>query len=135
MKKLVIVLSILFSVSLLSSCAKKGDILSINNSKWILSEWPDKVIPNSAKATLLFNEDGRANGKSFCNSYGGEVKIKGNEIKFGNLFSTKMFCQDLAEMEDIYLADLAKVNKGKIENGKLHLYQDNALLLVYSPSK
>ncbi len=118
-------------LSLLSlGCAKQINT-TIADSKWTLAEWPDREMPSSAKATLLFAKDKQVSGKAFCNNYGGSANVNGNKIHFSQMFSTKMFCQDLAEAEDLYLADLSKVNTFKIEGDKLMLYHQNKLLMVF----
>ncbi len=45
--------------------------------------------------TLInFGSDGRMNGNVGCNSFGGDYKVSGAQIKFGSLMSTLMACGD-----------------------------------------
>lgn len=129
MKKSVFMLLIM---STLFSACQKDLTTTVKDSKWVLNEWPGKTMPDNAKATLNFADGSRISGKAFCNSYGGNVIINGNAVQFSKMFSTKMFCQDLAESEDIYLAEIAKVTAGKISGSKLYLYEGEKLLMIFT---
>lgn len=61
---------------------------------WQLSALRGEELQGSVKSTLFFAEDGKVNGHGGCNTFGGGAKIDGTSIKFGNLFSTMMACED-----------------------------------------
>ena len=44
--------------------------------------------------TLKFAEDGRANGSTGCNSYGGSYEVRGDNITFSRIASTRRACLD-----------------------------------------
>ena len=46
------------------------------------------------EAVINFNEDGSVNGSLGCNHFGGEYKLKRNQITFDHLASTLMACTD-----------------------------------------
>ena len=45
-------------------------------------------------AGLTFNEDGTVTGSAGCNGLGGDYKIEGDQIRFGEFVSTAMACDD-----------------------------------------
>jgi len=129
MKKIIIALFVVFA---LQACTKDLKLITEKDTKWELSEWPGKTLPTAAKATLNISGGNKIGGKSFCNSYGGSAVINGNAIQFSKIFGTKMYCEAVGDAENKYYADLEKVTAGKVSGGKLYLYKDETLLLVFS---
>ena len=130
MKKLFFGLIIVLSVQ---ACTSKLNMVSISNTKWVLTEWLDQTMPNTTKkATLDFGADNRISGKSFCNVFGGTVTIKNQSIKFSELISTMMYCDDVGEAESKFTEALKKANTFKVVDGKLQLLNEDKLLMVFS---
>lgn len=128
MKKMMMALFVVFA---LQACTKDLKVINQKDTKWELSEWPGKVLPTVAKATLNITAGNKIGGKSFCNSYGGSAVINGNAIQFSKIFGTKMYCEAVADAENKYYADLEKVTAGKVSGNKLYLYQNETLVLVF----
>ena len=122
----------LFAVFTLQACTTDLTSVANKDSKWELTEFPGKTLPTSSKATLNITDGKKINGNSFCNSYGGNAVINGSAIQFTNTFATKMYCAEVGNLENDYLAAINKVNAGKISGNKLHLYNNGQLLLVFS---
>jgi heat shock protein HslJ len=118
-------------ISLFSSCLEKFDISKLNNTKWVLTEMKGSTLPADSKATLNFGEGLKVGGKSFCNTYGGNVEVNEDKIYLKNLFGTKMFCENTDAAERAYLSAVNNVNKAIIENNELKLFKDNEVLLVF----
>ncbi|WP_461789292.1 META domain-containing protein [Pedobacter sp.] len=129
MKNLII---ILFATIAMQACTKDLRLIKQQDTKWELSEWPGKTLPNKAKATLNITGASKIGGKSFCNTYGGNAVINGNAIRFSKIFGTKMYCDAVADAENKYYADLEKVTAGKVSGGKLYLYQNETLLMIFN---
>lgn len=105
----------------LSSCSQKFDVNNFAKTRWILRTWSgDKLLTNP---WLIFEGENKFTGKSFCNSYGGRVSITEKAIKFEDFFSTKKFCKELTDLENIYFNDLKATDYAKVINGKLFLYK------------
>lgn len=64
-------------------------------------------------------------GNGGCNNIGGKIKVLNEQIKFENIFSTKMFCENMSQ-EDLFLENLSKANKYKIVGGELFILGDFA---------
>lgn len=116
----------------LIACSKDLDMAVKTNSKWVLSEWPGKTIPANAQATLNISDGNKIGGKSFCNTYGGNASFNGNALQFSQIFGTKMYCNEVADAEVKFIADLEAVNAGKVDGGKLTLMKDGLVLMVFS---
>lgn len=68
---------------------------------------------------ILKIEDNRFIGSGGCNNISGEYEMnEGNRIKFSNVISTKMYCNNM-ETEDRFLSVLNKVDNYTIQNDTL----------------
>src|SRR6185295_4691458 len=54
----------------------------------------EAAVIQGTTVTLRFAEDGRASGSTGCNSYSGTYQVRGDNISFGRLISTKRACLD-----------------------------------------
>ena len=104
------------------------------NTKWSLkkihSNGNEEII--NTKAFIRFDkEKGSAGGSGSCNSFGSSVSINGNEVSFKNVFSTKMYCEQVQQMENKFLGSLEKVTRYDIKDKSLLLYSDKNLLLEF----
>lgn len=76
--------------------------------------------------TLKFGEDGRASGSSGCNSYGGTYQVRGDNISFGRLISTKRACldQNANQQESRFLSALEAANRFRLSSNRLTILSD-----------
>lgn len=70
---------------------------------------------------IKFSADGRVNGSGGCNSYGGEYRVRDENISFGRLISTKRACaaRAVTEQEQQYLEALGAAEKFKLAGEQL----------------
>ena len=104
------------------------------NTKWSLK----KIYENSneeavnTKAFIRFDKEKKsAGGNGSCNTFGSSPTISGNEVRFKNVFSTKMYCEQIQQIENKFLGNLEKVNRYEIKDKSLLLYSDKDLLLEF----
>lgn len=104
------------------------------DTKWSLK----KIYENGkeeaidTKAFIRFDkEKGSAGGNGSCNSFGSTSSINGNEVSFKNIFSTKMYCEQVQQIENKYFGKLEKVNRFEIKEKTLVLYHDKEKLLEF----
>jgi heat shock protein HslJ len=75
-------------------------------------------------------------GKSGCNSYFGTYQLNGNQLTFGTLGGTEMYCGSPAgimDQESTYLALLGGVKSYRLQNGQLVMLDSAGKdVLVYS---
>jgi len=107
------------------------------NTKWVLK----KIYNNgkeetvNTKAFIRFDrEKGSAGGNGSCNSFGSNATITGQEVSFKNIFSTKMYCEQVQQIENNFLGSLEKINRYEIKDDSLFLYRDKQLLLQFVAS-
>lgn len=75
--------------------------------------------------TLEFKEDGTVNGFGGCNNFRGQYTLKGEEISFGPLMSTKKSCGPATdEQEYTFMTFLAQIKKLKIKDDELQLFSN-----------
>lgn len=115
---------------------KPGDtIVTLDTHKWYLTTIykPDgytQVLIR--KAFISFQTDnGKIGGNGSCNSFGGKLTIDGKNLSFGNIFSTKMYCDDVQSIEDDFFRELQKVTRYEIKGKNLLLFNGDKLLLEF----
>ena len=70
-------------------------------------------------------------GAQICNRMGGSYISDGNIIKFGQMFSTKMMCPDMA-YETAFGNALMQVNNFSFEENRMLLKNGNDTLMILS---
>lgn len=111
---------------------------ALENTKWKLTEMGSvgAEMPEltEVEINLEFDDQGRAGGNSGCNRYGGAYQLDGDTIKFGEMMSTMMACEETRmQLEQNYLAALRSA--GRIEFGQDSLtihYGDGGARLVFA---
>jgi putative lipoprotein len=99
-----------------------GESESIKGTIWQLSSIDGQDAAAGVTSTLTFNDDGNVSGNGGCNSFGGKATVDGSKLKFGDLFSTMMACEEAKmKQEAAFLAALEKTASYRIENGTLIL--------------
>lgn len=81
------------------------------SGEWRLVSYGDSASPTPAipgiETSISFGSDGKFGGNVGCNSFGGEYKISGSEIRFGSIISTMMFCEQTSAQESAVLGILS----------------------------
>lgn len=91
------------------------------------------IMPDKNKVpTLKFSTDGIAvSGNAGCNRYSGKVTWNTNQVTFGNLISTRMFCMEGMEMEKAVLSALQGTLQCELSDGKLILRKGNEVIVTF----
>lgn len=88
-------------------------------------------IENYSDCYINFDlNENRISGKDDCNNIMGEVTINGVKISFNILATTRMMCDNI-KTDRIFHQLISKVDKYKLKNNKLKLYEGKKLLLEY----
>lgn len=74
-------------------------------------------------------------GNGGCNAFGGNLSGKLGAIKISEIFSTKMFCEDISDTENKYLAKLKQVTNYRIVGGKLQMLNGESVVLEFVEKK
>lgn len=129
----------LAAVLLMTACSNSKNMSTTNkplyDTKWLLKE----IVNNGSteqvntKAFIRFDQaKASAGGNGSCNSFGSNAAVNGSEVKFSNIFSTKMYCEAVQQIENKFLGSLEQVNNYKINGNMLSLYKDKELLLQFT---
>lgn len=98
-----------------------------NNWKIIKIKGLDKV---SINPTIEFKqEESGVSGFAGCNSFNGSFELKGKEIKFGPIASTRKMCQDMS-VEDQFTKILTEVARYEVVKRELYLYDVKDEILI-----
>jgi putative lipoprotein len=118
-----------------AAASAEGAALGAN--EWALVALGDKTDPlgnGGRPITLRFDlADARASGFGGCNQYSGSVEVKGAELKFGPIASTKMACEQGMDVEDAYLSSLGTVQSWEIADSVLVLKVAGIAVLRFKP--
>lgn len=74
----------------------------------------------------------RASGFAGCNQYFSTYTAKNSLIRFREVGSTKMYCEEGMKIEDEYLELLGQVRSFKLANNKLSLLKGDSVLLEFT---
>lgn len=105
------------------------------DTKWSLKKIYDngKQEYINSKAFIRFDkEKGSAGGNGSCNSFGSTASVQGNEVNFKNIFSTKMYCEQVQQIENKFLRSLETVNRYEIKDKTLMLFNHKELMLAFT---
>ncbi len=107
---------------------------ALYDTKWALKKIyiADSVELITGKAFIKFNREKKsAGGNGGCNAFGSRITVSGNTISFKDIFSTKMYCEEVQQTEDAFFKQMEKVNRFKIKEKVLLLYKDKEVLLEF----
>ncbi len=76
--------------------------------------------------TLKLAEDERVSGSTGCNSYGGTYEVRGDNITFSRIVSTRRACldQNANEQEHRFLSTLETANRFRLSSNRLTILSD-----------
>lgn len=96
----------------------------LTSTAWVLEDLAGAGVVERGRATLEFDEAGRAFGKGSCNRYSGPVTLTGERISFGPLISTKMACVEdaLTAQEGRFLEALGVAERYVVDGSELRIY-------------
>lgn len=110
------------------SQAAKPDA-SLTNTYWKLVEMggqPAALGAGQRELHLVLGSQGaRVQGFSGCNRFTGSYERSGDQLRLGQLASTRMACVDGMEQEHRFLDALAKTTRFELGGENLALYADN----------
>lgn len=84
--------------------------------------------------TITFDSNS-INGNAGCNNYEGKTSIIGDRIKFEQVVSTKMYCEEFMQIETEFLEALSKATHFKIDESNFFLYNKSDDLLLVGKEK
>ncbi len=93
----------------------------------------DTKILSKGRITLAIDKDGKLEGTSAVNHYGGSIIIKNDSIEFSDIFHTEMASMDpeLNELELEYYELLSKINRFEMNDNHLVFLENTDELLIF----
>lgn len=126
-------------IMLAGSCKSAKENMQVTtplyDTKWSLKKIYDngKEETINTKAFIRFDKGkSSAGGNGSCNSFGSTATVSASEVSFKNIFSTKMYCEQVQQVENKYFGHLGKITRYEIRGDNLLLYNDKELLLEFS---
>jgi heat shock protein HslJ len=96
-----------------------------------LSSGAVSVPSGGGPAYLLFDsEAGRVAGSGGCNQVTGEYQRRGQLVSFGQMVSTRMFCEGVMDQEQGLLNAVEAAARWEIRNGTLHLLSSEGAVVA-----
>jgi heat shock protein HslJ len=138
MKKTNLFLMALFVLPILVLVACSGGTSVSVVGDWALSSYGEAsnltdAAPN-VETSINFDEKGQFGGNVGCNSFGAEYKVDGDQIVFGSIISTMMFCDETSAQESAVLGILSdKTVKYQVDGDQLKITSSDgasAIVLV-----
>ncbi|MBX2962399.1 MAG: META domain-containing protein [Cyclobacteriaceae bacterium] len=123
--------AILVVAALLISCQTKE--LSLTDVEWTLASLNgDDYSTFSPPVTLTLLSDSKVAGHAGCNRYFGSYTRNEDNLTFGNLGATKMFCDGKMETEDSFLKALGETDGYTVAKNKLTLRKGSTVLMIFT---
>lgn len=110
---------------------------SLAGTSWVLQTLNGQPLVAGTTITLDFT-GGEIGGTAGCNQYGGSYTVEGDQLTFGMLFMTEMYCMDpegVMAQESAYLETLATVARYRMAGERLELLDsDGQVVLSFTPA-
>lgn len=125
--------NILFYIVMIALVSCKVQQVSITNTEWKLVKIhaEDLASVNPSITLSLDDSQKKVSGFAGCNRFFGGYELNQSMLKFSNMGSTKMFCEDKSALEDKYFKALGEVQSFKSESGKLFLLVGSTVILEF----
>lgn len=105
-----------------SEDATEASGVSLAGTAWRVLELDGRSADPNVTSTLIFGPDGAVSGNGGCNTFRGDVAVVGATMKFGQMASTMMACEDAkSAQEALFHEALAQTVTHLVRGGKLTL--------------
>jgi heat shock protein HslJ len=126
--RLLTIFAAVFFVSIISGCgsSKTTDkYADLSGTEWTMFEMNENKYEAPEKVTIKFDETGKkVTGKAPCNSYGAASTINSNKLSFSDIYSTKMFCDNMKDEQD-FMDALKKVYAYQTAKDMLYFFNSD----------
>jgi heat shock protein HslJ len=133
-------ITLILSTCILFACSSSKSMMATAQAPLYGTKWSLKKIYQdsgttdvSTKAFIRFDSEKKSGGgNGSCNNFGSSITVEGQQIGFRNIFSTKMYCEDVQQIENAFLSQLDKVTRYEIGDSTLKLFGGDKVLLEFS---
>jgi heat shock protein HslJ len=117
-----------------SNAATGGATAPLEKTDWRLIRLGDETVtaadPQRTPNLVLDPTSHRVSGSGGCNRVSGGYELKGEQLTFGQMTSTRMACPSGMETEQKFLAALRQVKKWKIAGRQLELMDNSGTVVA-----
>ncbi|WP_055411562.1 META domain-containing protein [Nonlabens sp. YIK11] len=79
----------------------------------------------------MSEKENRISGNNSCNQYSGNFENpEANRVEMGMMISTKIYCEEKAKTEQLFMNQLALVKKAEYKNDHLKLMDEDGMVLI-----
>ncbi|PRP67849.1 META domain-containing protein [Nonlabens agnitus] len=79
----------------------------------------------------MSEKENRISGNNSCNEYSGTFENpEANNVDIGMIMATKMYCEEKAKTEQLFMNQLALVKKAEYKNDHLRLMDEDGMVLI-----
>jgi len=98
---------------------QSNDKLTLPGTSWLVEDVASGGVIDNSNLSLSFDEDGRLNGSSGCNTFTGEFSVNENKLKIGKVAGTRMACPPaLMDLEQKFLNVLSEAATYAIDSDR-----------------
>jgi heat shock protein HslJ len=131
-----IFLILLIAIATFHCSPKLSPDATWGTQRWVLVEMKGVPVQQSGgrrDAFISFQvPEKKFTGNGGCNQINGNYRVEKSEIKFGDVISTKMSCNDI-EFENTFLSLLNTIDRYEVRGSDLALKRNKETLLVLRP--
>jgi heat shock protein HslJ len=107
----------------------------IKNRRWVMTSMKDFEIvgPTTGKNAFIVLDynDNSIRGNGGCNSLFGTYKLDGKKLRFGEIGATRMYCDDVMDMETKFINNLKLIDSFKVSGDQLYLYSNGVEYITF----
>lgn len=114
-----------------ATATSDGNQASLSNTEWSLESFGEpgmeSPVIDGSTITLKFDGNGQVAGQSGCNSYGGPYIIQSGALRFREVISTLVACEDqvVNDQEQEYLNALRTAGRFNMSDDRLVIWYEN----------
>ncbi|MFT4070560.1 MAG: META domain-containing protein [Dysgonamonadaceae bacterium] len=140
-KKNYFLLSLVVLLFAACSTSKKTEVVpkKITGMDWkLVSVRANSASPvispvESVVATLRFADDEKSvSGTTGCNRFNGPITKNGNQITFGSIAATRMFCEQSMDLENAFMQAFKNANSISLQGDMLYIESGSDVLMTFT---
>lgn len=121
------------SAMFVAACSAPGIPQPPLSGHWDLVELGGTKVGEDRRPNIVFSE-AEVSGFAGCNQFQGSFEQERETLEFGPVASTRMYCEESADLETRYLAMLERTTRFTVAGNRLSLFSGDELLALFKPT-
>lgn len=101
---------------------------------WRAEKLANRYVPQQLNVRVIFDQNDRLYGFAGCNNFNGHYKQRSNQLTVQPLVTTRKFCTESSELEQLFTQSLQTADRAEVNGDKLQLFKNNQLILQFKPA-